>query len=79
MASDIHPRFTVLSNEFAAVRLSIDTSGQSPRLRIDDLRHDRTAWLDAFQLAALASGAAAPRCSSQASPWPARCPPRHSP
>ncbi|WP_299451085.1 hypothetical protein [uncultured Pigmentiphaga sp.] len=59
MASDIHPRFTVLSNEFAAVRLSIDTSGQSPRLRIDDLRHDRTAWLDAFQLAALASGAAA--------------------
>ncbi|MDX3906225.1 MAG: hypothetical protein QHC78_11100 [Pigmentiphaga sp.] len=44
----------VLSNEFAAVRVSIDTRGLSPRLRVDDLRHDRTVWLDAFQLAALA-------------------------
>ncbi len=43
-----------LSNEFAWVRLQVDTQGQSPRLRIDDLRHDRTVWLDAFQLAALA-------------------------
>jgi len=54
MARESDPRTFVLSNEFAAVRISIDSRGQSPRLRIDDLRNDRTAWLDAFQLAELA-------------------------
>ena len=43
----------LLANEFAQVQLRIDRQGRDLRLRIDDLRHDRVVWLDAFQLACL--------------------------
>jgi hypothetical protein len=43
----------VLANEFANVRLSIDTQGNDPRLRIEDLDSGATICLDAFVLAAL--------------------------
>jgi hypothetical protein len=43
----------VLANEFAHVRLTIDTSGNDPRLRIEDLSSGVAVALDAFILAAL--------------------------
>ncbi|WP_158808653.1 hypothetical protein [Beijerinckia sp. L45] len=43
----------IVSNEFATVRLSIDTSGNDPRLRIEDLSTDLSVALDAFMLAGL--------------------------
>lgn len=39
-----------VSNEFAAVAVSIDLEGNSPRLRIKDLKSGRTGWLDALEL-----------------------------
>ncbi|MGQ0466557.1 MAG: hypothetical protein ACT4QG_14685 [Sporichthyaceae bacterium] len=44
----------VVENEFARVRLSIDTSGNSPRLRIEDLSSEQVGYLDALVLEALA-------------------------
>lgn len=44
----------IVDSEFAAVRLSIDHSGNGPRLRIEDLTHDRVGFLDALVLEALA-------------------------
>ena len=43
----------LLANEFANVRVSIDTRGNDPRLRIEDLVTGTTICLDAFVLAAL--------------------------
>jgi hypothetical protein len=43
----------LLANEFANVRVSIDTRGNDPRLRIEDLVTGATICLDAFVLAAL--------------------------
>jgi hypothetical protein len=43
----------ILSNEFAQVRLTIDTSGNDPRLRIEDLSSDNSVALDAFMLLGL--------------------------
>ncbi|CAN7679459.1 hypothetical protein LJR034_005516 [Caballeronia sp. LjRoot34] len=45
----------VLSNEFAAVRLSVDRQGNAPRLRIDDLATGLSVFMDAFQLSGLTS------------------------
>lgn len=44
----------VVENEFARVRLSIDHSGNSPRLRIEDLSSEQVGYLDALTLEALA-------------------------
>lgn len=42
-----------LENEFAAVGVEIDHSGQGPRLRILDLRNGRSVLLDPLELASL--------------------------
>ena len=44
----------VVDSEFARVRLSIDRSGNGPRLRIEDLTNARVNYLDALTLEALA-------------------------
>ena len=44
----------IVENEFARVRLSIDRSGNGPRLRIEDLTNERVGYLDALTLEALA-------------------------
>jgi hypothetical protein len=44
----------IVENEFARVRVSIDRSGNGPRLRIEDLSSDRVGYLDALTLEALA-------------------------
>jgi hypothetical protein len=40
----------VINNEFAQVSVSFDTSGNSPRLRLEDLRTGRVRYLDALEL-----------------------------
>lgn len=44
----------VVANEFASVALSVDHSGNSPRLRLEDLRTGRVGYLDALELETLA-------------------------
>jgi hypothetical protein len=43
-----------VSSEFATVALSIDRSGNGPRLRIEDLKTGRVGYLDALELETLA-------------------------
>lgn len=43
----------IIANEFAQVRLTIDTNGNDPRLCIEDLATERRIYLDAFGLAGL--------------------------
>ncbi len=43
----------LLSNEFAQVRLTVDTNGNDPRLLIEDLASGKTVALDAFMLMGL--------------------------
>lgn len=45
----------IVRNEFAAVRLEIDRSTHSPRLRVEDLQSGACVYLDALELASLAS------------------------
>lgn len=40
----------VIGNEFAQVSVNFDTSGNSPRLRLEDLRSGRIRFLDALEL-----------------------------
>jgi hypothetical protein len=40
----------VIGSEFAQVSVSFDTSGNSPRLRLEDLRSGRVRYLDALEL-----------------------------
>jgi hypothetical protein len=40
----------VISSEFAQVSVSFDTEGNSPRLRLEDLRTGRVRYLDALEL-----------------------------
>ncbi|BDB44290.1 MULTISPECIES: hypothetical protein [Mycobacterium] len=40
----------VISNEFAQVSVNFDISGNSPRLRLEDLRSGRVRFLDALEL-----------------------------
>jgi hypothetical protein len=44
----------VVSNEFARVSVSVDLSGNGPRLRIEDLRTGHVGYLDALELETLA-------------------------
>jgi hypothetical protein len=41
----------IIANEFAQVRLTVDTNGNDPRLCIEDLATERRIYLDAFELA----------------------------
>ena len=40
----------VVESEFAQVSVNIDTEGNSPRLRLEDLRTGRVRYLDALEL-----------------------------
>lgn len=40
----------VIGSEFAEVSVSIDAHGNSPRLRLEDLRTGRVRFLDALEL-----------------------------
>ena len=44
----------VVANEFASVAVSVDSAGNSPRLRLVDLRTGRVGYLDALELETLA-------------------------
>lgn len=44
-----------LHNEFAAVRIRVDTSANSARLEITDLRSGRRGYLDPLELERIAS------------------------
>jgi hypothetical protein len=41
-------------SEFAAVAVSVDSAGNGPRLRIEDLRTGHVGFLDALELETLA-------------------------
>jgi hypothetical protein len=43
-----------VSNEFADVSVSIDTEGNDPRLRLEDMKTGRVGFLDALELETLA-------------------------
>jgi hypothetical protein len=43
----------IFGNEFAQVRVTIDTSGNDPRLKIEDFATGNTVALDAFTLSGL--------------------------
>lgn len=47
------PQEWILTNEFAQVRLTVDTRGNDPRLKIEDLSTNLSIALDAFMLAGL--------------------------
>ncbi|MCD2190530.1 hypothetical protein [Actinomycetospora soli] len=40
----------LVASEFATVRVSLDTQGNSPRLRLEDLRSGAVRFLDALEL-----------------------------
>ncbi len=40
----------VIGNEFAQVSVTFDTEGNSPRLRLEDLRTGRVRYLDPLEL-----------------------------
>lgn len=40
----------VIGSEFAQVSVNFDTRGNSPRLRLEDLRSGRVRYLDALEL-----------------------------
>jgi hypothetical protein len=40
----------VINNEFAQISVNFDISGNSPRLRLEDLRSGRVRYLDALEL-----------------------------
>jgi hypothetical protein len=43
-----------LASEFASVALTLDTAGNGPRLRIEDLRSGHVGFLDPLELETLA-------------------------
>lgn len=47
------PEGAVVGSEFAEVAVEIDTAGNSPRLRVTDLRSGRVRFLDALELETL--------------------------
>lgn len=44
------PDAAVVGSEFAQVEVAIDTTGNGPRLRLEDLRGGRVRYLDALEL-----------------------------
>lgn len=64
----------LLANEFAQVRLELDTAGNGPRLRIEDLKTGQVGYLDPLELESLAwatKGELAPLLDPAASRWKA--------
>ena len=47
------PSPDIVGNEFAEVRVQVDTRAHSPRLRLEDLRSGRVRYLDALELETL--------------------------
>jgi hypothetical protein len=43
-----------LRSEFAHIRLEVDTSGNGPRLRIEDVKTGKVGYLDPLELECLA-------------------------
>jgi hypothetical protein len=43
-----------VSSEFADVLVSVDTEGNDPRLRVEDMKTGRVGFLDALELETLA-------------------------
>jgi hypothetical protein len=43
-----------IASEFASVEVRIDTDGNGPRLRVEDMRTGRVGYLDALELETLA-------------------------
>ena len=43
-----------VSSEFADVSVSVDTEGNDPRLRVEDMKTGRVGFLDALELETLA-------------------------
>jgi hypothetical protein len=43
-----------VSSEFADVSVSVDTEGNDPRLKIEDMKTGRVGYLDALELETLA-------------------------
>ncbi len=43
-----------IASEFAAVQVSVDTAGNGPRLRVEDMRTGHVGFLDALELETLA-------------------------
>ena len=43
----------VVANEFAAVAVRVDREGNSPRLRLEDLKSGKVRFLDALELETL--------------------------
>ena len=43
-----------ISSEFADVSVSVDTDGNDPRLRLEDMKTGRVGFLDALELETLA-------------------------
>jgi hypothetical protein len=50
MTIDFDEGENVLDSEFAQVAVKLDTSGNAPRLRLQDLRSGRVRYLDALEL-----------------------------
>jgi hypothetical protein len=44
---------SVVANEFAAVSVRVDGEGNSPRLRLEDLKSGKVRFLDALELETL--------------------------
>ncbi|MGC9670714.1 hypothetical protein ACNTMW_29730 [Planosporangium sp. 12N6] len=44
----------IITSEFAEVAVSLDTTANGPRLRLEDLRGDRVRYLDALELETIA-------------------------
>lgn len=55
MSIEFHERDTgaIVGSEFAQVSVTLDNQGNSPRLRIEDLRTGRSRCLDALELETL--------------------------
>ena len=52
-AVDVPGAGPVVGSEFAQVSVKFDVEGNSPRLRLEDLRTGRVRYLDALELEAL--------------------------
>lgn len=50
---DDHGAGPIIGSEFAQVSVQFDLAGNSPRLRLEDLRTGRVRFLDALELEAL--------------------------
>jgi hypothetical protein len=62
----------LLANEFAQVKVELDTAGNGPRLRIEDLKTGHVGYLDPLELESLAwatKGELAPLLDPAATRW----------